>query len=200
MKGRVVMTSFGFNTKTGFELLEGVLKKDGDLSDKVIYLFYEPYFALREKFLWASQKLGFRAENVLLSERDEWPANRRVDYVFVGEGNTFESMRILRDKGLFNKIKAACAEEGATYLGASAGAIIAGKNIACAKFLDEPAVRLDEREMEGLGLVDGIVLPHVACLEELSGIDVGSLLKAGDGKTILPYPIANDGIVVVDAK
>ena len=200
MKGKVILTSFGFNTKTGYELLEAELKKDGDLSQKEIFLFYEPYFFLQERILWACEKLGFRKENLLLSGRDTWPEDGGVDYVFVGEGNTFESMRILRDRGLFEKIQKACTENGTTYIGASAGAVIAGKgSIGHARMFDKEETYLEGWEKKGLGLVDGIIFPHVASLDELSGLDMESLLQENGNGTIMPYVIPNDGIVVFPA-
>lgn len=200
MKGKVLLSSYGFTLNASRELLDAELKKDGDLSDKLIFLFFEPYDSIQEMIVKACQEIGFKAENILVSNRDAWPEDRCVDYVFVGEGNTFESMRILRDKGLFERIRKACQEEGATYLGASAGAVIAGKNISCARVLDEEGVRLEDWEKEGLGLIDGIVFPHTEDLEELSGIDLSQYLGA-DGKEVLtPYVIANDGILTFAEK
>lgn len=199
VKGKAILTSFGLSTKTGYELLKGELKKDGDLSEKVIFLFYEPYLSLHEHFLRACIRLGFAEDNILCSEIDKWP-DRRVDYIFVGEGNTFESMRLLRDKGLFDKVRHECMDKGATYLGASAGAIIAGNHIRCAKVFDKEITRLEDWEKTGLGLLDGLVFPHVACMEELSGIDIEVFLKAENGKMLMPYLIANDGIVVIGRK
>ena len=195
MKGKVILTSFGLTTRVGCELLGTELKKDGDFSDKVIYLFYEPYNLLDEMFMRSCQKIGFQNKNILVSHKDAWPEDRKIDYVFVGEGNTFESMRLLRDKGLFDSIRKACLEGGATYLGASAGAIIAGKNISCARLFDKEEVRLEEWEKEGLGLVEGIIFPHVKDLDELSGIDLTPLLHADGRGSLTPHAIANDGIL-----
>lgn len=197
MKGKVILTSFGFTAKAGYELIETELKKDGDLSQKKIFLFREPFYSLHERLLWACERMGFQKENVLLSGRDEWPKDGSVDYVFVGEGNSFESMRILRDRGLFDKIKNACLKDGATYLGASAGAVIAGKgSIGHARMFDQENARLEEWEKEGMGLVDGIIFPHVESLDELSGIDLKSLLNDDVRGTLTPYVIPNDGIIV----
>lgn len=200
MMGRVLLTSFGLATKAGFELYRQELLKDGDLSDKVIYLFYEPYDSLHEMFQRSCQMLGFQPGNVLHSQKDEWPEGRYVDYMFVGEGNTFESMRLLRNKGLFERIRKACTEDGAAYLGASAGAVIAGKNVSCARCFDKEEAHLEDWEKEGLGLVDGIVFPHVKDLDELSGIDLAELLRTEGGETLTPYAVANDGILTFEGR
>ena len=50
-----------------------------------------------------------------------------VDMIYIGEGNTFEILKLLQDRKLIEPIRKAISK-GAAYIGASAGAMIAGKD------------------------------------------------------------------------
>ena len=129
MGSRLILTSCGLNTTLGRKLIKKELRKDGDLSNKRIFVFHEPYYFLEASILKGCEELGFREENVIISNenwKDELQGS--MDYVYVTEGNIFEIMKMLRERGL-DTIISEFVRSDATYIGASAGAMIAGVSI-----------------------------------------------------------------------
>ena len=106
---------------------------------------------------------GFAKEDIVLSEEYASQAATEFDYVYVTAGNTFEVLAYLQQKGLLEVI-CRIALEG-VYIGASAGAMIAGKDIRLAADFDENFVRLSEDEQQGLGLFEGTIIPHYSYSE-----------------------------------
>lgn len=80
-----------------------------------------------------------------------------LDVIYISGGNTFMTLQKLRDCG-FDREIIRYVQSGVTYIGGSAGAHIASKDIAhVAAFDDVPDGMTDFR---GLGLFDGILLCH----------------------------------------
>ena len=157
--GRIVLLSDGLNTSIGQNLIRRQLCRE-NLENKKIMLFYEPYYSIEDKLINACLKLGFRKENIGTSMNETFTKKiSEADYIYVTEGNTFEILKVLREKKCMKAIKNAV-EKGAVYIGASAGALIAGKDIRLAADFDKNDVRLKENEMAGLELFDGTILPH----------------------------------------
>ncbi len=105
------------------------------------------------------QKFGFKKENVIVFDhtRSDIFRNLDIDIIYVGGGNTFGTLDKIRkcnfDKDIIDYVKS-----GVTYIGGSAGAYIATKNI-------EHVLRYDDNNVEmtdfnGLGLFDGVILCH----------------------------------------
>lgn len=161
--GKLILLADGLNTVAGFKLLKKALKKE-NLQNRTIYLFYEPYDFVAQRLKESCIKLGFQEENIFLSA--EPGADQKIlsaDYVYVTAGNTFEIMEILKERKLIPKIQTAVRKKGASYIGASAGAMIAGIDIALAKDFDRNYVQL--QDFEALGLLDGTVIPHYTATE-----------------------------------
>lgn len=82
-----------------------------------------------------------------------------VDAVYVAGGSTFallESLRVTgNDEVLVRRVR-----DGLPYIGLSAGAIIAGPDIAPASLMDDPADGPSLTEFTGLGLMGRTVIPH----------------------------------------
>lgn len=157
MGKRIILTSYGLTTKVGKELIGMEIMGDG-LADKRIFLFHEPHYFIEDMLVNACTSLGFKKENVILSGQQK--SNEEVekcDYIYCTEGNTFEVMSILRERGLDSTFINAF-NNGATYIGASAGAMIAGVSIEEAIDFDKNFVRMTD--FTGLGLFDGIIIPH----------------------------------------
>lgn len=82
-----------------------------------------------------------------------------VDALFVSGGNTFHLLHVLRSTGadtlIVERVRA-----GLPYIGASAGAVVAGPDILPASLVDDPAETAPLESTRGLGLVDVVVIPH----------------------------------------
>ena len=152
-----MLLSNGLNTEDGFKLIRKQLKKT-DLAAKKIYLFYEPYYSIEGILISRCEKLGFKSKNIILSsEAGSEKQLETVDMIYIGEGNTFEILKLLQDRKLIEPIRKAISK-GAAYIGASAGAMIAGKDILCAVDFEENEVDLPN--LRGLCLIDAAIIPH----------------------------------------
>lgn len=155
--GNLILLSNGLNTEDGFKLIRKQLKKI-DLATKKIYLFYEPYYSIEGILISRCEKLGFKRENIILSsEAGSEKELETVDMIYIGEGNTFEILKLLQDRKLIESIRKVISK-GAAYIGASAGAMIAGKDILCADDFEENEVDLSD--LSGLCLIDAAIIPH----------------------------------------
>ena len=158
MKNKLILTSYGLTTKVGRRLI-GKALPEYDLSDKKIFLFHEPHYSIEPMLVNACLALGFRKENIILSGQQKNNEEiRNSDIYYITEGNVFEVMSLLRERGLDVVFQKAFEEGSKIYLGASAGAMIAGTSIEEGESFDRNFLRM--RDYEGLGLFDGIIIPH----------------------------------------
>ncbi len=107
----------------------------------------------------ACMNLGFKKENIILSGHQK--DNKEIldcDFINCGEGNTFEILAIMREKGIDSVIKEVFQKENKVYIGCSAGAAIAGVSIEEIKDFDRNFVGMVD--YAGLALFDGIIIPH----------------------------------------
>ena len=158
---KIIVTSYGLTSKIGRKLIAKELKKDTDLHSKKIFLFHEPYYSIEDILINVCVDIGFQRETVMVV--DSAKAVQQVeaaDYIYVTEGNTFKILDRIRIHkcGIMESIKAAV-ERGCVYIGASAGAMLAGTSVEEALNMDENRTLLDD--FTALGLYDGLILPHL---------------------------------------
>lgn len=112
-----------------------------------------------EKYYFRMQEFGFKRENIFVF--DYWrPQNflkLDIDIIYISGGNTFETIKRIKDCGFDNEI-IRYVTSGVTYIGGSAGAHIASKNIEHISFFD--SVPEDFYDFNGLDLLDGILICH----------------------------------------
>lgn len=102
---------------------------------------------------------GFKKENIYVfnyTEPDKYK-NLDIDAIYVGGGNTFGILKMLRSTG-FDKTITNYIKKGVVYVGGSAGTHIVTKNIEHVLPFD-----IDDFELnsyDGLGLYDGIIFCH----------------------------------------
>ncbi len=82
----------------------------------------------------------------------------RFDIIFVSGGNTFYLLEKVRESG-FDKIIGKLLDKGAIYVGASAGATLAGPDISPVADLDDPS-KAKLENTKGLVLVNFVILPY----------------------------------------
>lgn len=179
-RGKLILTSQGLTTVIGRQLIAEELNGI-DLTDKKIFLFHEPHFSigriLREVCVW----LGFQQRNIFFAgDKISDGELASMDYIYVTEGNTFEVLELMQMRRVMEPMRTAVMN-GATYIGASAGAIIAGTDIALAADFDRNFVRL--QNLEGLKLFDGTIIPHYT-KEELA-----QYIKNSDEEVISRYHV-----------
>ena len=156
----LLLLSYGIQTDQGKSALKKVIIDDG-LQEKRILLFLGPYRypSLMQRLHDACVYLGFLSENIVFWSEDlvigEAPA---FDYVYVTDGNCFRILSELKKYHLIKSIRD-MVKHGTCYIGASAGAVIAGCDIAIAKLFDDCSDE-DSSDLSALALFDGTVFPH----------------------------------------
>lgn len=112
-----------------------------------------------DKYYKRLYKDGFTENNIYIF--DEENANQfinlDIDVIYVGGGNTFATLKKIKDCG-FDKYIINYINNGVIYIGGSCGAHIVTKNIEHLLDLDNNYCNLDDNN--GLGLLDGIIIPH----------------------------------------
>ena len=190
---KLLLSSYGLTSKVGRDLIFKELKKDEDLGNKVIFLFHEPYFHIADILVNVCMEIGFKQENIFLVNSEDSVCHvREADYIYITEGNTFEILALLREYGLEEPIKEAVKTD-ATYIGASAGAMLAGVDIEEAYYMDRNHIMI--KNLKALGLFDGIILPHYEP-EERECYIANSPEITKKYNTILS--VENDGLIVLE--
>ncbi len=155
--GRLVLNSRGLNTKIGCKQICERISDDEIYKKSMFIVSYTPYGVDDIIINNAVEIMGFQKENLYLSVNGV-PKGVIPDYVYVTEGNTFEVLQYMRDNLLIDYIKVLMKNERSTYIGSSAGAMIAGTDIMLASDFDSNFVGMID--FTALGLFDGTIIPH----------------------------------------
>ena len=128
------------------------------LGDTTKILFFP--FALHDRDTYAAKaKVRFAAMGYSVETAHAVPDAReaieQTDAIFVGGGNTFRLLKALQDLDLLDPIRRKV-NDGAPYIGSSAGSNVAGPTIKTTK--DMPIVQ--PRSFDSLGLVPFQISPH----------------------------------------
>ncbi len=102
---------------------------------------------------------GFQKKNIYVANYFE-PSqffNLDIDVIYISGGNTFGTMKLIRDSG-FDKAIINYVHRGVIYIGGSAGAHIATADISHVAKYDKDTFGLTD--FSGLGLYNGILICH----------------------------------------
>ncbi len=133
-------------------------------------------------------ELGFNKENIYEFKIGESKIDiNDFDVIYMMGGNTFYLMDMIR-KYDFDKEIISALDNGAIYIGSSAGSIILGNSIEYALPFDENSVGL--KDFAGLKLVDGIIIPHANRKEEF----IEKVKENTNGKLYLLYD--GNGLII----
>lgn len=132
---------------------------------------------------------GFDRDNVLAADYssalpDGW---HQADAVYISGGNTFGTMKLIRQAG-FDRAILSLVRSGAIYIGGSAGAHIASADIGHTAAYDRDDFGLTDQS--GLGLYPGILICHYTDgrkedLERLTAEGRFPVRALADGESIL---------------
>ena len=102
---------------------------------------------------------GFQRNNIYVANYyDPTPFfNLDIDVIYISGGNTFGTLKLIRDSG-FDKAIIDYVHRGVIYIGGSAGAHIATADIAHVAKYDKDTFALTD--FSGLGLYNGILICH----------------------------------------
>ena len=120
--------------------------------------------------------------------------NLDIDLLYVCGGNTFATLKKIKDSG-FDKHIINYIKNGVIYIGGSCGAHIVTKNIEHLISFDDNYCNL--KEFDALGLFDGIIIPHCGA-EEYNPIKTEELynLLVKQNKYNV-YKLTNDESLVI---
>lgn len=161
--GKIYMMSHGVQTPLGLGLLSESISKDALEGKKWLVILSDNYF-MADRVEAGLQKLGVCKENVTvyLPEKREQIVSEKFDYIYVAEGNTFEVLYYVKTQNLVLWIQNQF-QLGADYVGASAGAHLAGVDISTAAGFDKDYRKT--ADLTALGLFPGVVIPHYESTE-----------------------------------
>lgn len=112
-----------------------------------------------DKYFRRMRQKGFARGNIFVFDHTR-PGeffDLDLDVIYIGGGNTFLTLKKLRDTG-FDREIVRRVRAGTTYIGGSAGAHIASKNVAHVARYDALPDGFDD--FRGLGLIDCIFICH----------------------------------------
>ncbi|NMM96233.1 peptidase S51 [Bifidobacterium sp. DSM 109960] len=146
---------------------------------------------------WKLRALGLNVREIdvaVASYHDIKTTIASSDMIYVTGGNTFYLLQSLRYSSA-DAIITQAVQEGKTYIGESAGAVVAGPNIEYINRMDseDPAPYLED--YTGLGLVDFSIVPHIA--GPALGESAADIMRHSDG-TRRMIPIRDDQAILVN--
>lgn len=182
---KLILTANGIQDKIGRKLIKKGINQiygDEDLLTKTILVIHElrmnNNLAFTESVINGFTQIGFKKENITIWQGiphsislDEKADYLKIyykffDIVYVGEGLVADMAIDLRMDAFLGNISYNV-NEGGLYIGSSAGAMLAGKDIYLAKYFKEEIIDV----MEGVGflgldmLKDSAVIPHLTSSE-----------------------------------
>lgn len=158
----LILSSMDFTNDNSKRIIVENLPKDIK-ECKILYFVNEKFTrenlekrAYRDRL----KKCGFAKKNIYVFDYDNPDGfdNLDIDCIFIGGGNTFKTFEMLRKTGADVLIKDYVLNKGVTYIGGSAGAHIASKNIEHVKSFDELPDGFSD--FNGFGFFDGILICH----------------------------------------
>jgi dipeptidase E len=198
--GRVILAS---RPLPAWRLLLKSLREHGGLytSLRIAYIptadTNEPSRCMRPVVRRMLRSTGFRVHELDVARADAEEIRyilTTCDIIWVGGGNSFFLLHELRRSGAADLIvqQVAC---GATYVGVSAGAVVAGPDIGYIGQMDRRAVVPALNDVSGLHLVDFRVVPHLDNL--IMGRAARAIAAAERRKGHLIHTLADAWTVIV---
>ena len=171
--GRIILASHGLHTRLGYEVIAPHLPQEMCEQGRILLITLPEYEIHTDLIFWC-RILGFSEENITVfdGKKADKIKQEQFDVFYVSEGNTFDLLQYMRDNDLMELIREGVAN-GACYIGASAGAHIAGLNVEAAIPFDKNRVGMTD--FTALRLFEGVAFPHydtydykrMACLRDI---------------------------------
>lgn len=157
---KMILTSTDFLTKNS---RNRILKELKDVSKCKILFIPNENATIKDiysnKYYDRLENYGFTKENIFIFDKNKSNEfkNLNIDAIYIGGGNTFSMLKILKDTN-FDKEIIKYIKNGVIYIGGSAGVHLTTKSIEHVSYFDENKVNL--KDLSGLGLFDGIIICH----------------------------------------
>ncbi len=144
------------------------------------------------KFYNRLSEFGFKKENIYVFNYfspADFDINSDVDVIYISGGNTFGTLKRIRESGA-DKIILHCLSHGTMYIGGSAGAHIASRSIEHVAKYDIETFGLTD--FSGLNLFSGILICHYS---ELRQQDYINLIEQGEQNII---KLRDQDFIIID--
>lgn len=188
----LILGSYGFSyTQMRLKIGELIPDQSGRMLIVPLACMFEQETGQKEKN--GAAMLHFKRENIDVFDRKdpELYLGRKYDYIAVPGGNTFQLLYYVKQYRLDSFIRQQAAE-GAVYLGFSAGAYLACRDIAYVRCFDDNN-HITDGDFTALGLTDKYVLCHF----DDRGVQEIKMCRSFIGDAPELITIRNDQIVVV---
>lgn len=190
---RLFLLSTGLEGPLGTAFIKKHIRKEQVLGKRILVISL-PWVGTDKPYRNNCLEWGFEEKDIVLSEDFEPQMGAEFEFVYVTAGNTFEVLQYMRQKDLC-EVVAEIARKG-TYVGASAGAIIAGTDIRLAADFDENRIGMPVEEQQGVGLFEGTIIPHQSFTEHRYYLESKSFQVRDSYKKIY-YVADNEGLMLV---
>ena len=162
----LLLSSMDFDNQNSRKIILENLPRDIK-ECKILYFpneKFQHYNIVNRSYRDRLKKVGFAKNNIYVFDYDnpEVLGEPELDCIYIGGGNTFKTLQKIREAKADDMIIRYVKDRGATFIGGSAGAHIASRNIAHIKSFDEIPDGFDD--FSGLGLFDGILICHYSHL------------------------------------
>lgn len=191
---KLILSSCDFGNPKSAQIIKDNLCKP--LSDcKVLYFPNEkatPDKIKIGKYEARVASLGFQRKNIYVANYFAPTPffNLDIDLIYVSGGNTFGTMKLIREAG-FDRAIIDYVQRGVVYIGGSAGAHIVTANISHVAKYDTDTFGLTD--FSGLGLFQGVLICHYT---EARKADLESLIASSP---YIIHPLSdNDCIIIKD--
>jgi dipeptidase E len=116
------------------------------------------------------EELGFAVTELKLDHKLAPDMLTSFDAIFVAGGNTFYLLQKAYESG-FLELARARVEQGAWYIGSSAGSVLAGPDIGPVHFVDNAEDAPALASTRALGFIAEVIIPHANLKDREEGID-----------------------------
>lgn len=159
---KLFFSSFGFNSPIVCSKFAKVMPRVEDLEDKTCFVL--PYAGFHTERTFKREKrglmrFGFSSDLIKFVKNRGDLLSERCDFIYVPGGNPFKLLQTIKEIGLEEEIVDCVKNRGATYIGVSAGADIATKNIAYVMELEDNN-EVEDGDFSALGLISETILCH----------------------------------------
>lgn len=196
---KLILTSRGLHTSLGRELLHQVFQKEA-IERKSIFLISLKEYKVDDILLDACLEMGFERNHIFFSK--DYEDKKEVDYpdvsmIYCTEGNTFLIQEYCRKYDFYEYIRD-CVYHGATYIGASAGAMLSSWDIRQAGNFESNSVGVTD--FRGLQLMPDkdTVIPHYTFRELKRYVD-GMAVEERESYSAI-YNVADEEALIMDVK
>lgn len=193
---KLILTSQGLNTKTGFQLIQHVICKEDHSNQRILIITRHKYH-ISESLIVACEKLGFIRDNIVLFDGETHTnVEGFFDYIYVSEGNVFEMLYDIQRFQLIPYVRQLVEDQGTIYIGSSAGAALAGTDVKMVG-MDFDVTPWELTDYRGFGLFSGTIVPHYHSLEEFQRYLKNTTEEEQDHYVNI-YGVLQDGIIVMN--